>query len=286
MPRSTPWMLAVGAALVAGCSAPPPRHVPRLYERYKNDLATIAVYRFADLTAAAPVDPAKPGAGLRRLDRLSAAGTVARDAAVDLLNGEERTRHLNEWEERASTDVAPPFRFRKKPSDAPFALRAHAIDEEAPCDLSPDQVRELASWTRATQILVGEVRRVTIDVGGSEGTSIANQTLMAPPGEGVVACEVRFVLYDGASGQRLLDRTIPARATFRHGDLPNAWDKIAYGETCARRVLFNAAWGFVAEILPHYNVEVVDQDIALEQFIQDGRGYDDRANPYSHLHGR
>ena len=284
--RSIVWALPLGAALVAGCSAPEPRHVPKLYEWHGPELANVAVYRFQDLTASAPADTAKAGAGLKRIERLSGAGNAARDAVVDLLNGQERTSDLDGWEERASTDVAPPFRFTKKPSDGAFALRARGIDEDAGTDLKPEQAREMAQWTMATQILVGEVRRVTIDVGGSEGTAVAGQTLIAPPGEGVVACEVRFVLYDGKTGSILLDRTVPASATFRHRDLPNAYDKIAYGETCARRVLFNAAWGFVADVLPHYSVDVVDMDADSGRFVQEGRGYDDRGDPYSFLHGR
>ncbi|GEM_PF-5638629 len=270
----------------AGCSAPEPRHVPKLYEWHGPELANVAVYRFQDLTAAAPADTAKAGAGLRRIERLAGAGAAARDSVVDLLNGQERTTDLDDWEERASTDVSPPYRFKKKPSDGEFALRARGIDEDAGPDLTPDQAKQLAQWTMATQVLVGEVRRVTIDVGASEGTAVAGQTLIAPPGEGVVACEVRFVLYDGKTGSILLDRTIPATATFRHRDLPNAYDKIAYGETCARRVLFNAAWGFVADVLPHYSVDVADMESDSGRYIQTGPGYDDRGQPYSHLHGR
>jgi hypothetical protein len=115
MSRPVLGTLLLGVALVAGCSATEPRHVPKFYEWHANELATIAVYRFNDLTASALADTAKPGAGLKRMERLPGAGTAARDAVVDLLNGNERTRGLDDWEERASSDVAPPYRFQKKP---------------------------------------------------------------------------------------------------------------------------------------------------------------------------
>lgn len=269
-----------------GCSGPAPqRHVPSLYEAHGRDLCTIAVYRFHDATAAAPA-AAKPGAALSRLDALPGAGTAARDAVVDLLNGNERTRDLNGMEEKASTDVPPPFRLKRMSSDPEVALRARGVDEEASPDMTPEQVREMARWSVATQVVVGEVRRVTIDLGGAQGTRVGNATVVAPPGHGVVACEVRIVLYDGATGQALLDHTWPATAAFKTSDLKNDFDKVAYGQICARRVLLNAAWRFVAEVLPHYSVDVVDMKSEKTRFVPSGPGYDDRGNPYSYLYGR
>ncbi len=272
---------------IAGCSGPvPQRHVPSLYEAHGRELCTIAVYRFHDATAAAPASSAKPGATLSRLDTLPGAGTAARDAVVDLLNGNERTRDLNEMEEKASHDVSPPFRMKKMPSDPGVQLRARAVDEDAAPDMTPDQVRELARWSVATQVVVGEVRRVIIDLGGSQGTHVGNETVVAPPGHGVVACEVRIVLYDGATGQVLLDHAWPATASFKTSDLRNDFDKVAYGQVCARRALLNAAWRFVAEVLPHYSVDIVDMRSEKARFVPSGPGYDDRGNPYSYLYGR
>jgi hypothetical protein len=253
--------MAIGCAGSAG----PVRVVPSQYDKLVGRVRKIGVGLFENGTRENERSMAKAAGVFVNpvVDQFPNAGEALKDSLMDILSG-KLFGATNAMRERADRDVGTPYAFGpsdKEPAAVPF--QAISCDAILGPKASLDEVTRAVGGMGAHAIVGGKVESLVVEfVPGAAGAS--SEGVLATYNTGAIKCKIVFVLYDAQGGSHLMDRVVVVNTLFSHGAYSQPMDKLRYAQACAEKLLYNAAWQFLSDLIPHYKTSGTSGDVGGE----------------------
>ncbi|MDQ7779477.1 MAG: hypothetical protein RDV41_07175 [Planctomycetota bacterium] len=239
--------------LALGCSGTsgPVRVVPAGYDKFAGKVRTIAVCAFENATSENKTSAVEAANAFVNpvIDKFPEAGGVLREYTADILSGKDFGR-TTELLDRADGDISTPHMFTSGKGDAPAEtpFQAAGCDAVVGAKAAKEDVLKAASASDA--LLGGRVESIVVHF--SPGTGEGSGPVATSYSTGTIRCRVAFALYDGKTGAALMERTVSLSTLFSHGSFREPMDKIYYAQACVHKTLYNAAWQFLSDLIPHY----------------------------------
>ncbi len=244
-----PVWLAIGCA----GSYAPVRVVPSQYDKLVGKVRKIGVGVFENATKENERSAAKAAGAFVNpvVDQFPDAGEALKGSLIDVLSGKAFSS-TSDMRERADRDVGTPYEFG--PSDresAAVPFQAVGVDTVLGPKASSDEIARAVNGIGAQALLGGRIESLVVQFapGAAESSS---ESVLATHSTGTIKCKVVFVLYDAQGGGHLMDKVVAAGGLFSHGAYSQPMDKLRYAQACAEKLLYNAAWQFLSDLIPHY----------------------------------